>query len=779
MAAAVVGGKLYALGGISGANLNTNEEYDPASNIWSTKAVMPTARRQLAVAAVGGKLYALGGTSGVYLNTNEEYDPGVAAKFSGLIPNTQYSFKAKARSANGTETPESVLVSTYTLATAAASVSGITFLQSDWNRVSVQWSSGTNAAGFNAPGARYDLQASTGSDFIPVAGSSNTANLSADIAGLSAVTTYYLRVRGVNALGVPADYTVLGSTLTPVKSPANVSPADGATGVSQCPSLQAVLEGNTTAQYHFQVDGLATMDSQGGSPLYSFDQTISQAFTQGAFAGQNAVVSVSSDAYLTVSTAAFTFYSGTQAVTVPLSANTKYYFRARAKSSGGVFSLWSSTWSFTTGEFAGAAPINNAAVANISVSRPVGTETIAISFTIRENNVSTGTTDNNGNWNTADWVFLKFSTAAGADGTWNHAVLGAGGGVGAGASLTLASDNMGVFLDHTAIQSLWTSTATLIWNYAANGVSGYDLGQTLFKVFSIAMVRIPQGSYIYNVADLGGAGYNNLGGNTSVNSAGVIPAGAAAGWPNGYNSFYMMRYEISQGQYAGFLNTLPSASAAALHYATIANGHNMTYTGGNPYGAQYAAADPNAAKNYFSTADAWSFLSWAALRPMTEMEFEKASRDLSPDARVYPWGSGAPTTTLYSPANEAGTHSRNYLNYNNVTDGSKVLDVGRYLSGDVYRTPSQTGASPYGIADLAGSLSDGVLNCSFTSVPSNGNGGISWPANWPAVDSTAKGIRGGNWSNDETRVRVSDRNNASYAGTFRYSYVGVRGVRAP
>ena len=780
VSAASVGGKIYALvGSGSATNMNTNEEYDPAADTWATKAVVPTARRRVAAAAIGGKIHVMGGYTPVILNVNEMYDPGAAVKFTGLTPNTQYSFKAKARSANGTETPESVLVSTYTLAAAAASVSGVTFLQSDWNRVSVQWSSGTNAGGFNAPGARYDLQASTGSDFIPVAGSSNTANLSADIAGLSAVTTYYLRVRGVNPLGVPADYTVLGSTLTPVKSPANVSPADGATGVSQCPSLQAVLEGNTTAQYHFQLDSFATMDSQGGSPLYSFDQTISQAFTQGVFAGQNAVVSVSSDAYLAVSTAAFTFYSGTQAVTVPLSANTRYYFRARAKSSGGVFSVWSSTWSFTTGEFAGAAPINNAAITNISVSRPADPETIAISFTIRENNISTGTTDNNANWNTADWVFVKFSTAAGADGTWNHAVMGAGGGVGAGAGLTLATDNKGVFLDHTAIQSLWTSTATLIWNYAANGVSGYDLGQTVFKVFSIAMVRIPQGSYVYNVSNLGGATFNNPAGNTLVNSASVIPAGAAAGWPNGYNSFYVMRYEISQGQYAGFLNTLPSASATALHYVTVANGHNMTYTGGNPYGSQYAAADPNAAKNYLSTADAWSFLSWAALRPMTEMEFEKASRDLSPDARVYPWGSGAPTTTLYAPANEAGTHALNYLNYNNITDGSKVLDVGRYMSGDVYRTLSQTGASPYGIADLAGNLSDGVLNCSFTSVPSNGNGIVVWPDDWPAVDSTAKGVRGGNWSNDETRVRVSDRTNASYSATFRYSYIGARGVRAP
>ena len=42
----------------------------------------------------------------------------------------------------------------------------------------------------------------------------------------------------------------------------------------------------------------------------------------------------------------------------------------------------------------------------------------------------------------------------------------------------------------------------------------------------------------------------------------ALPAGAATGWPNGYSSFYIGRYEITQGQYADFLNTAPSGAAA-------------------------------------------------------------------------------------------------------------------------------------------------------------------------------------------------------------------------
>ncbi|OGS31574.1 MAG: hypothetical protein A2218_06775 [Elusimicrobia bacterium RIFOXYA2_FULL_53_38] len=566
-----------------------------------------------------------------------------------------------------------------------------------------------------------------------------------------------------------------------VPIPLLVSPAEGAAGVSQSPSLQAVLRENATVQYHFQLDGLAAMNSQGGSPLYSFDQTAGQTFTQGAFAGQNAVVSVSSDAYLAVSTGAFTFYSGTRAVTVPLSANTKYYFRARAKSAVGIFSLWSSTWSFTTGEFAGSAPINNAAIANVSISSPAGAGTMSVNFAIRENNVSTGTTDSGGAYNTADWIFIKFSTQAGADGTWNHAVMSAGGGVGAGANLTLAADNMGVFLNHTVNQSLWTSTATLVWNYAASGVSDGDLWQMQVKVFSISMIKIPSGGFVYNVGGIGGSGSNNFGGGSEANvgSASDLPAGAAVGWPNGFNSFYMARYEVSQGLYAHFLNTLPSASASTLHYAVIANGHNMTYTAGNPYGSRYAAANPNAAKNYMSTSDAWSFLSWAALRPPTEMEFEKASRDLFPDARVYPWGDTAPGLEVYSPPNEGGTHIRNYVNYNGTTGGLKVLDVGRYMSGDVYRTPAQTGASPYGLADLSGNVWEFSLNCSYLSVPSNGNGFVAWPSDWPAVDSVRKGMRGGSFANPVLIKRISARGSASWTDATRWERVGVRGARMP
>ncbi len=60
----------------NGAYLTTNEAYDPATNTWTTKAPMPTARDGLAAAVVNNKVYVIRGIKWVHnLSINEEYDP--------------------------------------------------------------------------------------------------------------------------------------------------------------------------------------------------------------------------------------------------------------------------------------------------------------------------------------------------------------------------------------------------------------------------------------------------------------------------------------------------------------------------------------------------------------------------------------------------------------------------------------------------------------------------------------------------------------------------------
>ncbi len=80
-AATASNGKVYAIGGSDGNPVATVEEYDPATDTWTTRVSMPTARDALGVAAAtNGKIYAVGGTGWpgggpVCYGTVEEYDP--------------------------------------------------------------------------------------------------------------------------------------------------------------------------------------------------------------------------------------------------------------------------------------------------------------------------------------------------------------------------------------------------------------------------------------------------------------------------------------------------------------------------------------------------------------------------------------------------------------------------------------------------------------------------------------------------------------------------------
>lgn len=97
---AVVKGKIYAIGGTTASGfepcipgsavygdinidsfVGTNEEYDPATDVWTFKTPMPTPRIGFATAVYQNKIYCIGGRSevgdagGGYTGVNEVYDP--------------------------------------------------------------------------------------------------------------------------------------------------------------------------------------------------------------------------------------------------------------------------------------------------------------------------------------------------------------------------------------------------------------------------------------------------------------------------------------------------------------------------------------------------------------------------------------------------------------------------------------------------------------------------------------------------------------------------------
>jgi N-acetylneuraminic acid mutarotase len=79
-AAAVVGERLFVIGGYTGGRVSwtsadTVYEFVPARETWEARAPMPTPRGALAVAVLDGRIHALGGSGESVSNAHEVYDP--------------------------------------------------------------------------------------------------------------------------------------------------------------------------------------------------------------------------------------------------------------------------------------------------------------------------------------------------------------------------------------------------------------------------------------------------------------------------------------------------------------------------------------------------------------------------------------------------------------------------------------------------------------------------------------------------------------------------------
>ncbi len=488
--------------------------------------------------------------------------------------------------------------------------------------------------------------------------------------------------------------------------------------------------------------------------------------------------------------------------------------------------------------FAGSVAANNINVSNIRVT---GQNTTAgennpanytlVQFDLSwENSWRTSSAPNN--WDAA-WVFVKYRVGSG---DWQHAWLNnTGHSSGTGTSATIdaglltpgtafhATTNpaLGVFIYRSAdgTGNFSITGAQLRWNYGANGVA--DNATVDVKVFAIEMVYVPAGNfyvgsggtetsafYMYptttNPYQITGEGAITVGttdGNLYYPSStyggdqsGPIPAN----FPKGYAAFYCQKYEISQQQYVDFLNTLTSAQASTRYPNATTNRHAITVSGG-----VYSTTNPYVACNFLSWMDGAAYSDWAGLRPMTELEFEKACRGLeTPVANEYAWGTATVAGNAYTLENDNATNEGIASNYStstgnasyDITDGSidGPLRVGIFAANADNQGRITAGASYYGIMELSGNLWERAVTVGnatgrdFTGLHGNGALSTNGHANetaWPGLTSgevtgaTGSGFRGGLWDSNASHMRVSGRYYAAYTFTLRYYAYGFRAVR--
>ena len=368
------------------------------------------------------------------------------------------------------------------------------------------------------------------------------------------------------------------------------------------------------------------------------------------------------------------------------------------------------------------------------------------------------------NWDAA-WVFMKYKDA---NGLWQHVQLNTTGfanGTGTANTIQVGSDKVGAFVyrSATGTGTFASTTMQLQWNYGLSGltnVTGLEI-----RVFAVEMVYVPQGDfnvakgfYIVPSECCGNNRFNGLfnasGGNFPVINQRLTPTLTYAllddnywnpgflyatnirikgdagidtnndgvvdntSYPTGYKAFYSYKYEMTEQQYADFLNTLTATQITTVGVA----GSSITLTNG-----QYFTSSPNKACGNSNANRLFAYADWSGLRPMSILEFNKATYGPFIPGLADSWRSGY-------------TASGTAVGEFNNSNGQPVINNVGYLASST-SSRQETGASYYGIMDLtAVNTSEPVIKLNyFNYTNQNGNGvlgstGVSDISNWTATN---------------------------------------------
>ncbi|MEW6202571.1 MAG: SUMF1/EgtB/PvdO family nonheme iron enzyme [bacterium] len=249
-----------------------------------------------------------------------------------------------------------------------------------------------------------------------------------------------------------------------------------------------------------------------------------------------------------------------------------------------------------------------------------------------------------------------------------------------------------------------------VLNYCNANCDGYTPGSTN------PWITVPAGDFVMGCATADGSCYTNESPKHTV----TLP------------QYKIQKYEVTNAQYKACV------TASACTVPSNANSYNRTPYYGNATYDNYPVI-------YVDWNKASTYCAWIGGRLPTEAEWEKAARGAYPAEPIYPWGDTTPTCTL--------------------------AEFWNSCTGDTAEVGSHpTGASSYGVMDLAGNVWEWVND--WYDATYYTTGGPPWSDPQGAGSGTYRVLRGGTWFSDANLMRASVR--IDYNPSYSDDLIGFR-----